>query len=168
MKNGVPTVCSPVPNTHTCQRPYHDANDTNYAGPHGDRDFIADFNGGAMNGFVSQAAKVLAATVAFCAPRPKVGSCQNTTHPIDVMGYHDAREIPNYWAYARHFVLQDHMFAPSSSWSLVEHLDIVSAWSAKCSKKGDPLSCKNNIHAPATPPDFRVFGLGPEFVPKGQ
>ena len=26
------------------------------------------------------------------------------------MGYHDAREIPNYWAYAEHFVLQDRMF----------------------------------------------------------
>ena len=34
------------------------------------------------------------------------------------MGYHDAREIPNYWAYARHFVLQDHMFQPDTSWSL--------------------------------------------------
>jgi phospholipase C len=31
--------------------------------------------------------------------------------PIDVMGWHDAREIPNYWAYARAFVLQDHMFS---------------------------------------------------------
>ena len=27
-----------------------------------------------------------------------------------VMGYHDAREIPNYWAWARAFVLQDHLF----------------------------------------------------------
>ena len=33
----------------------------------------------------------------------------------DVMGYHDAREIPNYWAYAEHFMLQDHMFAPTDS-----------------------------------------------------
>ena len=32
----------------------------------------------------------------------------------DIMGYHTAREIPNYWAYAKHFVLQDHMFAPES------------------------------------------------------
>ena len=31
---------------------------------------------------------------------------------IDVMGYHDGREIPNYWAYAKNFVLQDHMFEP--------------------------------------------------------
>ena len=26
------------------------------------------------------------------------------------MGYHDAREIPNYWTYAQNFVLQDNMF----------------------------------------------------------
>ena len=34
------------------------------------------------------------------------------------MGYHDRREIANYWKYARNFVLQDHMFAPNGSWSL--------------------------------------------------
>ena len=50
----------------------------------------------------------------------------------DVMGYHDAREIPNYWAYARHFVLQDHMFEPDASWSLPAHLFMVSEWSARC------------------------------------
>ena len=43
------------------------------------------------------------------------------------MGYHDAREIPNYWAYARNFVLQDHMFEPNKSWSLPAHLLMVSA-----------------------------------------
>jgi phospholipase C len=30
--------------------------------------------------------------------------------PYDVVGWHDAREIPNYWSYAHNFVLQDHMF----------------------------------------------------------
>ena len=29
------------------------------------------------------------------------------------MGWHDAREIPNYWAYAQNFVLQDKMFEPT-------------------------------------------------------
>ena len=28
------------------------------------------------------------------------------------LGYHDAREIPNYWTYAKDFVLNDHMFEP--------------------------------------------------------
>ena len=34
------------------------------------------------------------------------------------MSYHDERQIPNYWAYARNFVLQDHMFEPNWGWSL--------------------------------------------------
>ena len=34
--------------------------------------------------------------------------------------------IPNYWAYADHFVLQDHMFEPDASWSLPAHLFMVS------------------------------------------
>ena len=38
------------------------------------------------------------------------------------MGYHTAKEIPNYWAYARHYLLQDHMFAPTDSWTLPSHL----------------------------------------------
>jgi phospholipase C len=48
------------------------------------------------------------------------------------MGYHNAREIPNYWTYARDFVLQDHMFEPVDSWSLPSHLYLVSGWSARC------------------------------------
>ena len=43
------------------------------------------------------------------------------------MGWHDAREIPNYWAYAQNFVLQDQMFEPNASWSLPSHLFMVSA-----------------------------------------
>ena len=46
------------------------------------------------------------------------------------MGYHDAREIPNYWTYAHDFTLDDHMFEPVASWSLPDHLYMVSAWSA--------------------------------------
>jgi phospholipase C len=37
------------------------------------------------------------------------------------MGYHDGGDIPNYWAYARAFVLQDHMLEPNASWSLPEN-----------------------------------------------
>jgi phospholipase C len=73
---------------------------------------------------------------------------------IDVMGYHDAREIPNYWALAKYFVLQDHLFEPNASWSLPQHLFMVSEWSAKCSKAGDPMSCINELQSPADPPDF--------------
>jgi phospholipase C len=66
------------------------------------------------------------------------------------MGYHDARQIPNYWQYASNFTLDDHMFEPVSSWSLPDHLYMVSAWSAICGSS-DPSSCKNDIVGPYTP-----------------
>jgi phospholipase C len=65
------------------------------------------------------------------------------------MGWHDARQIPNYWAYAQNFVLQDMMFEPNSSWSLPSHLFMVSAWSAKCSIPADPMSCVNALNGPS-------------------
>jgi phospholipase C len=67
----------------------------------------------------------------------------------DVMGWHDAREIPNYWAYAQNYVLQDHMFEPDATWSLPVHLFMVSAWSAKCATPGDPMSCVNALDGPS-------------------
>ena len=66
----------------------------------------------------------------------------------DIMGYHTAKEIPNYWAYAKHFVLQDHMFAPESSWTLPAHLFLVSAWAATCPDLGDPMSCRSDLEFP--------------------
>ena len=65
----------------------------------------------------------------------------------DVMGYHTAAEIPNYWPYARDFALDDHMFEPVKSWSLPDHLYIVSAWSARCRTRS-PMSCVNDIVGP--------------------
>ena len=67
------------------------------------------------------------------------------------MGYHDAREIPNYWTYAQNFVLQDDMFEPNSSWSWPEHLFEVSAWSATCANWSDPMSCISAIEGPPDP-----------------
>jgi phospholipase C len=40
--------------------------------------------------------------------------CASATAESDVMGYHDATEIPNYWTYVEQFVLQDRMFAPNA------------------------------------------------------
>ena len=74
----------------------------------------------------------------------------------DVMGYHDCREIPNYWTYARDFVLQDHMFEPNASWSLPAHLFLVSEWSAKCSVARRPdRAARARPNRPAEPPDFK-------------
>src|SRR4051794_20124815 len=55
MKNGVPTVCVPDPQAHTCVKPYPDHNDVNGAGPHGKFDAKQDINGGKMNGFITSA-----------------------------------------------------------------------------------------------------------------
>jgi phospholipase C len=82
------------------------------------------------------------------------------------MGYHDAHEIPNYWMYARRFVLQDHMFQPDTSWSLPAHLFMVSEWSARCRRKGDPMSCVNAIENPLAPPyePQNPTGRKPDYV----
>jgi phospholipase C len=62
------------------------------------------------------------------------------------MGYHDARDIPNYWRYAHDFVLQDHMFSPVASYSLPSHLFQVSGWSAQCASATNPSSCRTNLN----------------------
>jgi phospholipase C len=80
------------------------------------------------------------------------------------MGYHDGRDIPNYWSYARTFVLQDRMFEPNASWNLPEHLFQVSEWSAYCTKHDDPFSCRNGVQLPGMPPDFGR-GLGTRTAP---
>ena len=54
MNNGTPTVCVPDPVSGQCIRPYHDTNDSNYGGPHGEYDSIADIDNGKMDGFLRQ------------------------------------------------------------------------------------------------------------------
>ena len=154
MRNGVPTVCVPDPARGGCRRPYHDPNDVNGGGPHGKANAAADVDGGRMDGFVAQAEEAKKGCV-----DPTNPNCRNGG--VDVMGYHDAREIPNYWAYARNFVLQDHMFEPNSSWSLPAHLFMVSEWSARCTVKADPRSCMNALDGPDLPPDARRAGAQP-------
>jgi phospholipase C len=147
--DGIPAgVCVPNPVVHGCDRPYHDPSPLNGGGPHSQSNATADVNGGKMNGFVAQAQ----AGARGCL-NPTNPACTNSRAP-DVMGWHDAREIPNYWAYANNFVLQDRMFEPNASWSLPEHLFMVSEWSARCSVAGDPSSCTNALEAPSLPPDF--------------
>ena len=96
-----------------CVKPFHDPADLNYGGPHGAQNAAADIDGGQMDGFVAQAEKGEGCST----DDPELQSMHRDRpgHCIDVMGYHDAREIPNYWTYAHDFVLQDHMFEPNSS-----------------------------------------------------
>jgi phospholipase C len=148
MVNGVPTVCSPDPATGTCVKPHPDPTDKNSGGPHGDTSATADINGGAMNGFVAQAEGAKKG----CAPNDPACTAGSTT---DVMGYKTAADIPNYWTYAKDYVLQDHLFESNASWSLPSHLYMVSEWSAKCSTAGDPQSCVNALQSPGNPTDFK-------------
>src|SRR5581483_9191742 len=97
--NGVPTVCNPNPLTGTCDKPFLDTGDVNYGGPHFMRDAITAIDGGKMDGFIIAAA--------------------NKGQPTqDVMSYHDRGQIPNYWAYADTYLLQDNLFEPVESWTM--------------------------------------------------
>jgi phospholipase C len=123
---GIPKgVCVPDPKNNTCIKPRVDHADSNKGGPHQNANSIADVNGGKMNGFVGQS---------------ELG-CKTATCTSDVMGYHVASDIPNYWSYAKNFVLDDHMFESDDSWSLPAHMYLTSAWSATCSKPANPMTC---------------------------
>ena len=128
--NGIPTqnghfvICDPDPKTGGCDYSYHDSTDINLGGPHDTSNEVADIDGGKFDGFVRQAYK------------------QNQV-PQNVMGYHDNTDIPNYWAYAQSYVLNDAMFAPSTSFTGPQHLFLVSGWSAICRVLNDPMSCSD-------------------------
>lgn len=140
-KNGQFMVCVPDPTSGSCLKPYHDPNQVNGGGRHELSDAAEDIDGGKMDGFVKDAEEGLNRGCA--AGNPNDPGCLTSNTP-DVMGYHDAREIPNYWAYAKDFVLDDHMFEPVDSWSVPSHLYLVSEWSASCSTPSDGSTCKSD------------------------
>jgi phospholipase C len=148
MQNGSPTVCVPDPQTNQCVKPYHNPNDINSGGSHTSTAATTDINGGKMDGFVASFRDAAKACKGKNVDAP---GCSQGTKP-DVMGWHDAREIPNYWTYAKNFVLQDKMFEPNASWSLPSHLFMVSGWSANCTKPGDPASCTSALDGPSLKP----------------
>ena len=156
-KEGVPIACVPDPQLNACIAPYHNTKVVNGGGPHGLEAMITDVDGGAMDGFIK------------ADEESQEKSCTNVNNPAcapgaadEVMGYHTAEEIPNYWAYAKNFVLQDHMFASDDGWSLPEHLFDVSAWSATCVFPTDPLSCTSAPQWPANAPEFAA-GVEPVY-----
>ena len=145
-EDGVPSICVPDPETNQCIESFHDSADLDYGGPHGARDAVLDIDSGKMDGFIQQAREGIKRS---CSPEfpddPACGSGSVVGEVPNVMGYHDSREIPNYWAYAQQFVLQDHMFEPVASYSSAAHLYKVSGWSAKCSQPLDPMSCQDDL-----------------------
>src|SRR4051794_500189 len=139
-RHGHFTSCIPDPRAaFRCLRPFHDPHQVNAGAAHGAHAFALDLDHGRMNGFGVTADLP---TGRGCGGDARV--CQ-TSSPPDVMGFHTAREIPNYWHWAREYTLQDHLFEPNGSWSLPAHLYMVSEWSARCAVPNDPHSCRNDI-----------------------
>jgi phospholipase C len=144
MRDGRPAVCVPDPILGRCVPPYRTTAQLQEGGPHGWRHSRADVNGGRMDGFV----RTVVDSPLYCADHRDDPKCRSYLGPQgqpDVMSYHTARTIPNYWTYAREFVLQDHMFAPADSWTLPAHLFLVSAWAATCEDPRDPMSCTSDL-----------------------
>jgi phospholipase C len=138
------TTCIPNKYLGHCSRPYHTSSLYQLGGPHGHPHSVADINGGAMDGFIN----ILPDKPGKCWKEPQQSTCAPYVGPQlqpDVMSYVTAREIPNYWTYAKKFVLQDRMFASTDSWTLPSHLFIISAWAAFCSDPTDPMTCVSDI-----------------------
>jgi phospholipase C len=141
--NGMPTNCVPdaVLGRDSCV--FVSTMDRFKGGPHDRRSALTAINGGAMNGFI----QALPPTTRWCVERaeavcaPFLGPEQQP----DVLSTLTRATIPNYWAYADRFVLQDRMFAPTDGWTLPAHLFLVSGWSAYCFDPGDPMSCVSNV-----------------------
>ena len=94
MKDGVPTVSVYDPLTKENLKPYHDINDLNHGGPHGMRAGLGAIDDGKMDGFM----KVIRLANEGKARDNKLNPYRvNPGVSQDVMGYHDRREIPNYW-----------------------------------------------------------------------
>jgi phospholipase C len=155
--NGIPrnpdgsfAVCVPDA-AGTCWKPYHDTGVYDVGGPHNEWASKHDVNGGAMDGYVTALERIKACAKGQISEECTHATADNPGSP-DVMGYHTAAEIPNYWDYAKRYLLQDRMFAPTDSWTLPSHLYLVSAWSAKCTDLTTPdpdaSSCTTNIHHP--------------------
>jgi phospholipase C len=159
-----PCVPDPLTSGQVCA--FADHSDTNYGGAHDAAAAAADMNcaepatrtGCKMDGFVGQSE-----SASGCGSDPTNPACSPCTTAAssacnDVMGYHDGSDIPNYWTYARDFVLQDHMFEPNASWSLPQHLFMVSEWSANCANALDAFSCTNSLNDPNWPSDMSISG----------
>src|SRR5262245_57750357 len=140
--NGVPTVCAPDPRTSQCVKPYHDSRDLNYGAAHTSSAAILGINGGRMDGFVQSEVRQRADCQSQMDPN---SLCRGMDEPSYVMAYHDQREIPNYWAYAQQYVLQDHLFESVASWTVPSHLYMVSGWSATCTVPTNPMTCRSAL-----------------------
>ncbi len=105
---GLPSgVCVPDPGGGPCVAPSHDTRLVNQGGAHNWVNALNCIDGGMMDGFIAGSG----------------------VKPGDVMGWHDYRELSNYWNYASLYVLQDRLFESITSYSLPAHLYMLAAQS---------------------------------------
>ncbi len=161
--NGFPSgLCVPLhPNRPAdgCVAPFHDPHQNNAGGPHDVFNAQSDLGDGIttwhLDAFVHQ--QTLS--------RPTASTC-GTLSPLhcaelfdgvnrhDVMGFQNEEDIPNYWRYAKNFVLQDRLFEPVRSWSRPAHLYLTSEWNALCRDKTNVATCKTTPFADESPSSF--------------
>ena len=153
--NGIPRrldgtfrPCVPDPSSGSCRRPYHDTNTFDQGGPHTQPASDMTVDGGRMDGFLRALRRWPGPCPAGIDPHECRLATPGPGATPDVMGFHTAAEIPNYWAYAQHYLLQDRMFAPSDSWTLPSHLFLVSGWAATCSDLSEAASCRSDLGFP--------------------
>ena len=157
--NGIPPgVCVPIDLSNPgrgCVKPFHDKRDANGGGAHEANSATYDLDDGVttakMDGFVAAELSVQKGFLKLCSEVPPKFP-RNQCYPLlasmaryGVMGYHTDTEIPNYWLYAKNFILQDAMFSGERSWSMTEHLDLTSEWSAKCTDDSQAMTCYSNL-----------------------
>jgi len=150
--DGIPTATPCLPSQwypSQCFTPYPNHLDSNQGGSLKIAAQMLDIDGGKMDGFVITREQQLGPG---CAPHdgkpaPRriaatmvddEGFTQDVHCLVDVMGYHDGTDLPNYWSYAQNYVLQDHFFESTMSWSLVGHLALFSGWAAVCPDTDPP------------------------------
>ena len=162
-KDGKPKACLPDPVLDRCSRLYRARGGRQEGGPHNHPAAVSDINRGAMDGFIRTAVR---AHPNFCAAVRFEPRCRRYVGPDlqpDVVSYQTRKAIPNYWAYAKRYQLQDRMFAPTDSWTLPAHLFLVSAWSAYCPDTADPMSCRSDVDLTRTGRQHR-YGRDPVYA----
>ena len=139
-----------------CIIPFHDRHDLNAGGPHGAPTAKIDIDDGItfakMDGFVYAQATAVSGCVIARGQKVIPQYCNQSPAGVarhDAVGYHTDAEIPNYWSYARHFVLQDQMYEGVRGFSTDAHLDLTSEWSANCKTKGVLSTCRSTLAAAA-------------------
>jgi len=122
----------------TCWPPFHDTGVYDVGGPHSVWAAEHDYDNGKMDGWITALDRLRACTPEFMSAECSRALADSQGGAPDVMGYHTAQEIPNYWSYASRYMLQDRMFAPTDSWTLPSHLFLTSGWAATCTDLTTP------------------------------